>query len=296
MSIERKSIGFEVKDLDTTKRTATIAHAVYGNVDRTKDISRKGMFTKSWNESKSDISFYLNHNDEQAPGKVLDVYETEDKAFTNVWLGTHTLGNDTLLMMQEGVIKNASFGYVTVKSDIITYKGQKVRELKEVKHIETSVLTKLPANPAAGVQSVVKSFMQVPELKTLSASEQQVLKVIAAGDMQSLQDLIGMAANLDPQSDLYMWVTWNISRRADMMGEVRSQLRYNAAELKEMALHVNRMEKFCRNTKASDDCIKSLLIDVEEAKQFLFDNNITTQADTKSLEPAADGWKGWFNN
>ncbi len=81
--MEKKAITFELKDLDKEKRTAIIAHAVYDNIDQTDDISRKGMFTKSWNESKTaggdniDISFYLNHNDEQAPGKVLTNHHPE---------------------------------------------------------------------------------------------------------------------------------------------------------------------------------------------------------------------------
>lgn len=294
--MEHKSINLELKDLDMAKRTAVIAHAAYDNVDRTKDISRKGMFTKSWNESKGDIGFYLNHDDEQAPGKVEDVWEDNQKAYTKAWLGNHTLGNDTLIMMDEGVIKNASFGYATVKSKIIEVKGQKVRELIEVRHGETSVLTKMPANPIAGVISVMKSFDNIPEIKSLSASEQQILKVIAAGDQQALQELILLSANLDPQSDLYTWVCYNLSRRSDMMSEVRSQLRYNASEMKELSAHIITLENFCRNTKASDDCIKSILMDVENTKQFISTYNTAhTQAGGNPLEPSASEWQGWFN-
>lgn len=290
--MERKSINFELKDLDKAKRTAIIAHAAYDNIDFTKDISRKGMFTKSWQESKQDISFYLNHNDEQAPGKVVDVYEDDKFAYTKAWLGTHTLGNDVLTMMDEGVIKKASFGYITNRSTPVTIKGQKVRELKEVTHIETSVLTKMPANIKAGVMSVNKSFGGDINIKTLNSQEQSLLKRISGSDQTTLQDLVSIASNLDPQSDLYSWVAYAISRRADMMGDVRSQLRYNSSELKEMRNYVATMEKFCRNTKASDDCIKSILLEVNEAKNFISQYNT---ASTHSGAPDASVWKGWFN-
>ncbi len=46
--MEKKSISFELKDLDREKRIAIIAHAAYDNIDYTNDISRKGMFTKCW--------------------------------------------------------------------------------------------------------------------------------------------------------------------------------------------------------------------------------------------------------
>lgn len=289
--MERKSITFELKDLDKTKRTAIIAHAAYDNIDYTKDISRKGMFTKSWNESKSDINLYLNHNDEQAPGKVVDVYEDDRFAYTKAWMGTHTLGNDVLLMMDEGVIKKASFGYIAEKSKPLSIKNQKIRELLEVKHIETSVLTKMPSNMKAGVMSVTKAFDNMPEIKQLTSQEQALLKRISTTDQTTLMDLVMIANNLDPKSDLYTWVTYAISRRSDMMGDVRSQLRYNTGELKEMNGYVEKMEKFCRNTNASDDCIKGILTEIEEAKNFISTNNT---AFTR-IEPGASGLAKWFN-
>lgn len=223
--MERKSITFELKDLDKSKRTAIIAHAAYDNIDFTKDISRKGMFTKSWQESKSDISFYLNHNDEQAPGKVVDVYEDDKFAYTKAWLGTHTLGNDVLTMMDEGVIKKASFGYATVKSNRLKIKDQSIRELIEAKHFETSVLTKMPANMKAGVMSVTKAFEGVTD-----------------------------------------------------------------KEIKEFYDQLTVMEKFCRNTKASDGCIIHILEEVENTKQFIAEYNTAFTHN----EPGVSVWNGWF--
>lgn len=286
--MERKSIPFELKDIDKSSRTAVIAHAAYNNIDLTNDISRKGMFTKSWNESKTDINFYLNHNDEQAPGKVTDVYEDDQFAYTKAWLGTHTLGNDVLIMMDEGVIKKASFGYATVRSNSIDVKGKKVRELKEVVHYETSVLTKMPANPKAGIRNVTKSLFNLSEIKSLSLTEQGILKSIIASDQGILEELIRLSATQEVTSDLYTWVCWNISRRAEMMGSIRSELRYNSGELKELAAHIKTMENFCRNTKASDETIKTILLEIADTKQFISAyNTADTHAGDLSPEPLA---------
>jgi HK97 family phage prohead protease len=200
--MEYKAIQLELKDIDKNKRTAVVAHAGYNNIDRTKDISRKGMFNKSWMESKADIGFYFNHKPELTPGKVLDVWEDEAKAFTKAYLGTHTLGEDTLKMLDEGIITKASFGYVVEKKNYIEVKGEKIRELKEVRHIETSVLTVLQANPLAGVISVTKSL------------------------------------------DL-------------------------ANALVELKQTISNMERFCRNTSASDETIQSIMKEVDEAKQII---------------------------
>jgi HK97 family phage prohead protease len=291
--VERKSINFELKDLDRNKRTAIIAHAVYDNVDFTKDISRKGMFTKSWSENKENIAFYLNHNDEQAPGKVVDVYEDNHQAYTKAWLGTHTLGNDVLTMMDEGVIKKASFGFITEKSNPINIKGQKVRELKEVVHLETSVLTKLPANIKAGVRQVTKSLNGIPEFKMLSQAEQNLLKKISVQDQETLQDLVNITGSLDKNSDLFTWVTYAISRRADMLGDIRSQLKWNTPEMKAMQDYVAKMEKFCRNTTASDDCIKSILLDIEETKSIISEYNT---AFTRKEPGVSGGWNEWLSS
>jgi hypothetical protein len=265
--MEKKAIPLEVKDLDTSKRTAIIAHAHYDNLDRVKDVSRKGMFTKSWSESKSDIALYLNHDDNLAPGRVEDVYDEGSKAMTKAWFGTHTLGNDTLLMLDEKVIKWASFGYIPIKTKSIQVKETQARELLEVKHIETSPLTKMPANPLAGVVSVTKAA--IPELKSMSQNEFSVLKQIAMMDNETLRLMMQLSGEIDSSSDLYNWILWQISRRADMMSSIRSQLQYNAPEIKSLSEHITHMETFCANTKASDECIKSVLENIEEAKTII---------------------------
>lgn len=285
--MEKKSLSFELKDLDRSKRIAIIAHAAYDNIDYTNDISRKGMFTKCWNENKGDINFYLNHNDEQAPGKVEDVYEDDKFAYTKAWCGTHTLGNDVLTMMDEGIIKKASFGYATTRSNNVIIKGKKIRELKEVKHYETSVLTKMPANTMAGVRNVVKSFFDLSEIKALSQPEQTILKNIITGDQNTLEQLIRLSSGIETTSDLYTWIDYNISRRADMLADLRSQIKYNSGEIKEMQTHIKTMEKFCNDTKASDDAIKSIMQEIENTKELISEYNTAgTHADT-SPEPFA---------
>jgi HK97 family phage prohead protease len=219
--MEYKAIGLELKDIDKGKRTAVIAHAAYNNIDRVKDISRKGMFNKSWRENKDDIAFYLNHKSDLTPGKTLEFWEDDSKAFTKAYLGTHTLGEDVLKMLDEGIITKASFGYI-VEKNYIEVKGEKIRELKEVRHMETSVLTVLQANPLAGIVSVTKSLDLSNALAELKAS-------------------------------------------------------------------VNKMEVFCRNTTATDESIKSLLGEIEEAKTIISkydtaDTQLITEPDASKKE------------
>lgn len=148
---------FELLEMNTERKTAVIAHCAYDNIDKAGDISRKGMFNKSWKENKA-IDFLIDHDPGQKPGLVTKTYEDEKKAYTGVKFGSHTLGNDTMLMMDEGIITGASFGFYTIKANKIEVKARKVRELKEVIHKETTVAYKLsPVNDAAGVVMVTKA-------------------------------------------------------------------------------------------------------------------------------------------
>lgn len=266
-NIERKSIQIELKDVDTSKRTAVLAHAVYGNVDRTDDISTKGMFTKSWKEQPQ-VDFLFNHKTDEIPGTVTRLFEDEQKAYTEVKFGNWTLGNDVLEMASEGVLRGVSFGYITEKKDFIEVKGKKVRRLKEVWHKETSALTVLPANPLTSVVSVTKAFESM-ELKKLTESEANLLKKILMSDQGILEQLVMISANIDVTSDLYTWVNWNIERRSSMMGDLRSQLKYNGPEIAGMKSYVEQMEKFCRNSRCSEGTIISLLSEVNEVKNVL---------------------------
>jgi hypothetical protein len=211
--IEYKSLDLEMSEMDRERRTAIISHAVYDVIDRAGDISRKGMFNKSWSETKAgNIRFDIDHDKKLQPGKVIKTFETDKKAFTQVKFGSHTLGSDTMIMMDEGIIRGASFEFITDKKTDIEIKGRKIRELREVQHIATTVALSLPPiNPMAKVESVTKA------------------------------------------------------------GEI---------DLTELKGQIEKMEKFCRNTSASDDCIKTILNHIEEVKSIIstHDTAYTQQA------------------
>lgn len=197
--MEQKSVSFELKDFSPGQRTAVLAHAVYDVIDRGGDISRKGMFNKSWQEHKN-IDFLFNHDVKSVVGSVTRTFEDNEKAYTEVKFGNWTLGNDALEMADAGVIRGVSFGYIAQKKNYINVKGRKVRELKEVFHGETSILTDYPMNPLAQVVSVTKNAEGI---------------------------------------------------------------------ITELKAHIGNMEKFVRNTGASDQTIIKVIQDIEEAKAIL---------------------------
>lgn len=246
-----KSIELSVKDIDMGKREAVIAHATYKTLDSDGDRSNRGMFDKSWKENFSLLRFFLNHKKDQAPGKAMQAWDDSEHAFTRVKLGTHTLGEDVLKMLDEGVIVAASFGFDPLKFKDIKGAG---KDFIEVKHFETSVLTHWGAHDKSGVVSVEKEAA-IPRfnLKSLSQPEQELLMLVINNGMDSLQACIEVAAGLDTDSDLYTYVMYIISRQADQIAGLRSELRYGMKD--KLNEQVVKMEKFIRNTTASDDAI-----------------------------------------
>lgn len=247
------------------------------------------MFNKSWAEHKSDVKFLVDHDMSQKPGVVTDLWETKSHAITKVKFGNYTLGNDMLEMLDMGVVDSASFGFHAVKSNKMEVKGKKVRELKEVYHGETTLVHgDIPINPDAKIISVTKSFSGLElEFKSLKPNEQALLKTLVDGAHSNMESAVNFSKNCDPSSDLYNWISYYISRQSDAIGSMRSQIQYGSRDMKSMKSRVDVLEKFCRDSQASDECIQQILLEAKALKDIVsqFDT-----ADTRDMgEPAASG-------
>lgn len=285
--LEYKTIPLQVDDLSKEKKTAVIAHATYDNIDRLGDISRAGMFTKSWNESKADILFLENHDPKRKPGKVIDVWEDKAQAYTHVKFGNYTLGNDMLEMIDMGVVTDASFGFKAIKAPMTTIKGRKVRELKEVYHGETTLVNGLVAvNPLSGVKLLNKAFTgDEMEVKALSDTEQSLLQVMINSGTDLLAKMVAASALMDKNSDLYTWIHYVISETSSQVASAKSQMRYGTKSFGELKAHIENAEKFCRNSNASDECIQNVMAEVKAAQEII--SSFDTANTHEIYEPAA---------
>jgi HK97 family phage prohead protease len=269
-----KAIDLSVKDIDLAKREAVIAFATYKSLDLDGDRSNRGMFDKSWRENRGIVRYFLNHKKEQAPGKVEQLWDDDSHAFARVKHGTHTLGDDVLKQLDEGIIVAASFGFDPIRYKDIKGKG---KDFTEVKHYEVSALTHWGAHTDSGPVKVNKSLAEFEfRLKSLSQSEQDLLQLLINNGMDSIRAAMDVAVQLDPDSDLYTFVMWFISRHADVIGGLRSELRYGMKE--KLDGQISKMQKFIRNSTASDECIKS----VQTSLNVLLNKNSDTALSTNS--------------
>ena len=106
----------EIKGLDIKKREVEIYFASFDTLDSDGDVFQKGAFTKSikeWGPGSANprIKHLYNHWD--AAGVLKDMFEDEKGLRAVSVLGRHTIGKDTLLMYDDGIITEHSVGFET---------------------------------------------------------------------------------------------------------------------------------------------------------------------------------------
>src|SRR6478735_5870279 len=121
-----------------------------------KKISHRFKFTKLLYTMEKSAGIALEFKD-------LDTSKRTAVIRHSVYGSIDKVGNDVLEMASEGVFTGASFGYRTIKKDFGEVKGKRVRNLREVKHEETSLLNVEAAHPDAGLVSLIKSLDEISE-------------------------------------------------------------------------------------------------------------------------------------
>lgn len=144
-----KGINEGFQDADLKQGIVSGYFAMFGNKDLDNDIIERGAFTKTIQErgpkGKGLIKYLLDHDRTKAVAKITDLYEDSKGLRYEAKIGTHSLGQDFLKMIESGLINQHSFGFVTIKE---MYDDQmKANRIKEVMMHEGSAIQFLGANP-----------------------------------------------------------------------------------------------------------------------------------------------------
>jgi HK97 family phage prohead protease len=151
-----KSISAGFKDLDVKSGVVTGYFANFGSIDSDGDRIVKGAFAKTIRENGPQgtqlIKHLLDHNKNIAVGKLQQLSEDEVGLYYESKAGRHTNGRDFLLMAEDGIINQHSFGFRIIKEA----KKSDANEISEVAMYEGSSIQFLGANrntPVTGVKS-----------------------------------------------------------------------------------------------------------------------------------------------
>lgn len=145
MFIEYKEFVGSIKDVDRKNRIVTgYLSSFDGEKDSYGDIAEYGMFAKTVAErgpkGKNEIFFLNQHNWAQPHGKFAILDEQQiGLYFESQKLPNTTYSNDAIELYAEGIVKEHSFGYNTIKADYD--QETDTRRLKEVLLHEGSNVT-----------------------------------------------------------------------------------------------------------------------------------------------------------
>jgi HK97 family phage prohead protease len=180
--LEFKSIPFELKDIDSKKGIYTGYFSSINVKDSGGDTVEVGAFQKSFTEwgpsGKNRIKNLWQHDMMQPIGRPLVLKEDMTGAYHETQLSVKsTLGHDAMVLIEDQVITEQSFGYATIKSAPDPKGG---RFLKELKVFEYSLVT-LGMNEKTPITGTKSLEDQDQLLKRM----QQVERILRKGELQS---------------------------------------------------------------------------------------------------------------
>jgi HK97 family phage prohead protease len=144
-TIKYKYAGGTLKDVDMNKRIVTGYAAAFNNVDTDNDIFRFGSFAKTIKEQgiegKNRITHLYQHDRTLILSKPYILKETPEGLYFESKIAQTSLGNDVLILYQEGILNEHSVGVNILQNNVITNGDKRHNEISEAKLWEFSTVT-----------------------------------------------------------------------------------------------------------------------------------------------------------
>ena len=168
---EKKQFPFEIASVDGEGRTVEGYAATFGNVDAVGDIIHPGAFAKTLTERGSQVKLLWQHQQGEPLGRVMALREDPRGLFIKAVISDTARGRDALALLKDGAIGEMSIGYDPVVFDYSQQDAKNIRNLREIKLHEVSLVS-FPANALA----------QVTSLKATGPSEGKPWNVFPRGE------------------------------------------------------------------------------------------------------------------
>ncbi len=181
--IKNTAGGASIKDIDQRKGIITGYFAHFNNEDSDGDIIIPGAFAKTIRDqgpqsSRPRIKMLRNHSIYEPVGNLQVLEEVAVGLYYEGFPGTHAIGQDTIKMIDSGLITEHSFGFETIKAVVLNPDAgwsERKRQLQELKLWEGSLLTGWGANELTGA-AVIKSMGKEFYLKTINDRQKALEK------------------------------------------------------------------------------------------------------------------------
>lgn len=158
-----------VKDVDSKQGIVKFAFAAYDKADSDGDIIHAGAYKKSYKErgpkGTGQIKHFKWHDHRYVPGKLLEIYDEGGYGIAVSKIASTTLGKDTLIEYQEGLITEHSHGFNQL--------NPKNQDDKGLNHITDGFLWEVSSLTGWGAQSDTPT-LDIKDIK----SEQQLINTL----------------------------------------------------------------------------------------------------------------------
>jgi len=180
--------------LDAAKREVTGYASVFNNVDGNGDIVLPGAYTKTLQEDLPAGRIKVKRNHERLIGRPVHAEQDSKGLLTVSRISQTPLGDETLTLIDDGVIDRMSIGY-RVPSEgksYATVDGRKVRKLSRVVLDEWSYLDDPPANDDAVITGVksIDDVCRVIDSMSYAASHLRALQYVPPDIAERLRALL----------------------------------------------------------------------------------------------------------
>lgn len=184
MTKQVKVLQAKIEDVDTKKGLIKAYFNAFGNVDYDRDMIQLGAHKKTIKErgpgGTKQIKHFKQHDSWQVPGVLVEMGEDSFGGYFVSKLAPTTLGKDTLIEYEAGIITEHSFGFEIIKSEMIEDLSQGNYQLiTETKIWEVSSLTAWGANPntpTVSVKNNIQLFEQMEKILKLGNLSDETLK------------------------------------------------------------------------------------------------------------------------
>ena len=164
-----------MKDVDTTGNKVAFYYATFDDIDSHGRMMDKSAFRRTIKNNSDKWYHLFNHDNSKIVGKVVDAGTDTVGAFVVSKINNTQQGKDLVVLYNDGVIKEHSFGFQIVHS----VQNSDHELVKEAKVLEVSSVT-FAANPEARLISFNDAFgseiyeikKQLSELKSLFPIQQ----------------------------------------------------------------------------------------------------------------------------
>jgi len=200
--MNKKGFDITFKNVDTEKGIVQGYFASFGTKDLHGDVIEPGAFKKSIQErgpkGKKLIKYLLDHDTTKQPGLITELYEDSFGLAYEAKVGRHSLGRDFLLMVEDGLINQHSFGYSVVKSTRDSKSD--TQYLKELRLFEGSAIQFLGANentPITGLKSLEDALEMCAKLESFVRSSNATDETL----QKLSEQLISLHKSIEPFLD-----------------------------------------------------------------------------------------------